>query len=74
MNDIKNILLAWISSISSVFAAIEMRTWITIVSAIVLPVIFFTVGKTIDVCLQIYFKRHEEGKRNHEQPAETAKE
>lgn len=59
MNDIKNILLAWISSISSVFAAIEARTWITIVSAVVLPVIFFTVGKAIDVCLQIHFKRRD---------------
>ena len=57
MNDMKNILLAWISSISTVFAAIETRTLITIISAIVLPIVFFTAGKTIDVCLQIYFKR-----------------
>lgn len=60
MNDIKNILLAWISSISSVFAAIEMRTMITIFSAVVLPIVFFLVGKTIDVCLQIYFKRRDD--------------
>ncbi len=59
MNDTKNILLAWISSISSVFAAIEARTWITIVSAVVLPIIFFTVGKTVDVYLQIYFRKRE---------------
>lgn len=57
MNDIKNILLAWASSLTSVFAAIEARTWITIVSAIVLPVLFFTLGKTIDVGLQIYLRR-----------------
>lgn len=60
MNDTKNILLAWISSVSSVFAAIEARTWITIISAIVMPIVFFTVGKTVDVLLQIYFKRREE--------------
>ena len=59
MNDTKNILLAWISSLSSVFAAIETRTWITIVSAIVLPVVFFTVGKTVDVLLQIYFRERD---------------
>ncbi|CAN5486333.1 hypothetical protein BH10ACI3_BH10ACI3_23150 [soil metagenome] len=58
MNDTKNILLAWISSLTSVFAAIEARTWITIVSAIVLPILFFTVGKTVDVMLQIYFRRN----------------
>jgi len=57
MNDTKNILLAWISSLSSVVAAIETRTWITIISAIVLPIVFFTLGKTVDVLLQIYFRR-----------------
>ena len=61
MNDTKNILLAWISSLSSVFAAIETRNLITLISAIVMPIVFFTVGKTIDVLLQIYFKRREEG-------------
>lgn len=59
MNDTKNILLAWISSLSSVLTAIETRTWITIISAIVLPIIFFTVGKSVDVLLQIYFRRRE---------------
>jgi len=57
MNDTKNILLAWISSLSSMFTAIETKTWITIISAIVLPMIFFTIGKTVDVLLQIYFRR-----------------
>ena len=57
MNDIKNILLAWTSSLTSAFAATEARTWITIVSAIVLPVLFFTLGKTIDVGLQIYLRQ-----------------
>jgi len=60
MNDTKNILLAWISSVSSVFTAIEAQTWITLISAIVMPVVFFTVGKTVDVLLQIYLKRREE--------------
>ena len=58
MNDIKNILLAWASSWTSVAAAIEFRTWITIVSAIVLPVVFFTIGKTVDVLVQVYIGKH----------------
>ena len=65
MNDTKNILLAWVSSATSVFAAIEARTWITIISAIVLPIVFFAVGKTVDVCLQIYFRRRDKDKRSN---------
>jgi len=61
MNDTKNILIAWISSLSSVWTALEARTWITIISAIVLPIIFFTIGKAVDVALQIYLRSREKG-------------
>ena len=57
MHDYKNIFIAWTSTASSLLAAIEMKTLLTIVSAIVLPVIFFTIGKTIDVAVQVYFRR-----------------
>ena len=57
MNDIKNFLLAYFSTVSSVFAAIETRTLITIISAIVLPILFFAIGKTVDVLLQIHLNR-----------------
>ena len=57
MNDTKNILIAWLSSTTSVLAAIEYRELITIVSAIVLPVLFFTIGKTVDVWVQVYLDR-----------------
>ncbi len=57
MNDIKNILIAYFSTASSMFAAIETPTVITIVSAIVLPIFFFAIGKTVDVILQIYLDR-----------------
>lgn len=61
MHDIKNFWLAWVSSISTLFS-LDGNGLITVISAIVLPVIFFTVGKTVDVCLQIYFKQREEKK------------
>lgn len=64
MHDIKNIFIAWVSTASSVFAAIEAKTVMTIISAVVLPVIFFTIGKTVDVLLQIYFKNREEKGRH----------
>ena len=66
MHDIKNFWLAWVSTASSLFAAIEMKTVMTIVSAVVLPVIFFTIGKTVDVAVQVYFKRKELGRKQGE--------
>ena len=57
MNDIKNLTIAYFSTVSSVFAAIETRTLITIISAVVLPILFFAVGKTIDVMLQIHLAK-----------------
>lgn len=64
MNDTKNILIACISSLSPIFSALETGAWVTIVSAIVLPVTFFTLGKTIDVILQIYLRRRDEVRKN----------
>jgi hypothetical protein len=63
MNDIKNIFIAWISTSTSLFAAIELKTVLAIVSAVVLPIIFFSIGKTVDVLLQIHFRRKEDHAR-----------
>ena len=60
MNDIKNIFIAWISTSTSLFAAIELKTVLSILSAVVLPVVFFSIGKTVDVLVQIYLKRRED--------------
>ena len=60
MNDMKNIFIAWISTSTSLFAAIELKTVLAIVSAVVLPIISFSIGKTVDVLLQIYLKRRSE--------------
>lgn len=67
MNDIKNFLLAYFSTVSSVFAAIETRTLITIISAIVLPILFFSIGKTIDVLLQIHLNKKRQDGQKHDQ-------
>lgn len=66
MHDFKNIFIAWVSTASSIFAAIEMKTLMTIVSAIVLPIVFFTIGKTVDVALQIYLRTREAKPRKKE--------
>ena len=66
MNDIKNILIAWVSSSSSILTAIETKTVITVVSAIILPILFFTIGKSVDVLLQIYFRNRAERRHKEE--------
>jgi hypothetical protein len=55
MQDIKNFYLAWVSSIP-VLAAVESSMLITIISAIILPIVFFAIGKTADILLQIYLQ------------------
>jgi hypothetical protein len=59
MHDFKNILIAWISSATTILLAMTDGDTLYIVSAVILPVIFFTLGKTIDVLLQMYL----DGKR-----------
>ena len=70
MNDLKNIVLAWLSSASSLAAAIESRTLIALISAIVLPVIFFTIGKSVDVALQLYLNRQRPEGQNDDNETE----
>ena len=66
MNDTKNILIAWISTASSIFAVVDSRELIAIVSAVVLPIVFFAVGKTVDVLVQIYLRRRYDERRKHD--------
>ncbi len=54
MNDTKNALLAWLSSTPSLVAVADP---ITIISAIILPVVLFTLGKAVDVLIQLYLQR-----------------
>ena len=64
MHDLKNILLAWVSSAWAVLAAIEGRELVSVLSAIVLPTMFFAVGKAVDVAVQFYFRwRSEQQKK-----------
>ncbi|KXK03772.1 MAG: hypothetical protein UZ17_ACD001001029 [Acidobacteria bacterium OLB17] len=60
MNDTKNVLLAWTSSFASFYSSREASEMLT---AIVLPIVFFAAGKTADILLQIYFARRREAKK-----------
>lgn len=73
MQDGKNLALAGVSNIWAFFIAIETQTWIAIFSAIVLPIIFFSAGKTVDVMLQLRFKRIEQEERKRIREEEEKK-
>lgn len=62
MTDHRNVLLAWASTVTSIAAVIDMSKWLTFVSAVVLPIVFFAVGKTIDVVVQIHLRRRADEK------------
>ena len=55
MNE-RNFLLSSIASMPAMIMAMETQTLITIVSAIVLPMFFFCVGKAVDIYVQIYLR------------------
>ena len=63
MTDLKNICLATFSSTTSIAAAIETQTLITIISAVILPIVFFCLGKAVDVIVQVRLKRMSDRRR-----------
>jgi hypothetical protein len=68
MNDTKNIFIAWISSGPPVLALFATESGIAVISAIVLPIFFFAIGKTIDVLVQIHLRRLDEEETEESEP------
>lgn len=60
MSDTKNVLLAWVSAGMALLS--NSGGVMPLVSAVVLPIVFFTIGKTIDVLLQLYINRNRRAK------------
>lgn len=63
MTDLKNICLAGFASTTSIFAAIEAQTLITVISAVILPIVFFCVGKAVDVLVQVRLRQMADRRR-----------
>ncbi|HTH52275.1 MAG TPA: hypothetical protein VL501_10095 [Pyrinomonadaceae bacterium] len=61
MSDTKNILLAWVSAGTTLLTNLSDGV-MPLVSAVVLPIIFFAVGKTVDVLVQLYINRNRRAK------------
>ena len=64
MNDTKNILLAWVSAGTTLLTNVSDGL-MPLVSAVVLPILFFAVGKTVDVLVQLYVN-HKRGEKGDE--------
>ncbi|MEW6362817.1 MAG: hypothetical protein ACK42A_09415 [Pyrinomonadaceae bacterium] len=56
-NDAKNALIAFSASTSAWLEALGGEAGYRTVAAVILPIIFFVVGKTIDVLVQLYLGR-----------------
>ena len=63
MNDIKNLFIASASAATSVVAS---EAVVSIVSAVVLPVVFFAIGKSVDVAVQFVLHRRRMAKEYDE--------
>ncbi|HEY2846694.1 MAG TPA: hypothetical protein VGI80_02690 [Pyrinomonadaceae bacterium] len=63
MNDTKNILLAWVSAGTTLLANVSDGL-MPLVSAVALPIVFFAIGKTVDVLVQLYINRKRRGKND----------
>jgi hypothetical protein len=57
MNDFKSLIISAIPSSPAVYAAFSAPSGWTIFTSIVLPIALFILSKTVDVLVQIYFKR-----------------
>lgn len=66
MNDIKNMLIAWGSASTSAITLVDAVTMKAFASVIMLPVVLFLIGKSIDVLLQFYFHRRDSDRRERQ--------
>lgn len=57
MNEFKSLIISAIPSSPAVYFAFENPSMLTIVTSIILPVVLFICSKTVDVLVQVYFKR-----------------
>ncbi len=63
-SNVNNITISSLSGMPALFVAVESQTALSIASAVVLPVLFFILGKTADILLQIYLKKRSDGRND----------
>lgn len=57
MENLKTFFITALPSSPAIFAAFESPSSWTVITSIVLPVALFILSKTVDVLVQVYFKR-----------------
>lgn len=56
-DNFKNFIVSVLPSSPAFYFAVESPSTIGIITTIVLPIIFFAISKTVDVLVQVYFKK-----------------
>lgn len=72
MENFKSTVLSAFPTVPAFLLAVESPSRTSVLVTIILPILFFTVSKTVDVLMQIYFRRQEAAKRESQKnPAAT---
>lgn len=59
LENLKTLFLTAVPSSPAFYVAMESPSRNSVLVTIILPIVFFAIGKTVDVCLQIHFRRQE---------------
>jgi len=57
MHELKTFFITTFPSVPAVLAAVESPSARSVLTAVVMPCVFFAISKTVDVLVQIYLKR-----------------
>lgn len=57
MDNLKHTILTAFPSFPAFVFAVEAPSKFTIITSIILPIVFFIISKSVDVLLQLYLKR-----------------
>lgn len=67
MENLKATFLSAFPTLPAFVFAVEAPSRTSVLVTIILPILFFTVSKTVDVFMQIYFRRQEAARRERQE-------
>lgn len=59
LDNLKNLIVSLVPTSPALYLALENPSFGKTITTIILPIVFFIIGKTADLCVQIYFRRQE---------------
>lgn len=72
LENLKSTILSTVHTVPAFVFAVEAPSRNSVLITIILPILFFTVSKTVDVFLQIYFRRQEAARLERERQEKLA--